>query len=190
MGIQADQPQDSWVLTKELKIFEAQNPGVTVDVTVEPDMGKVPETFKAAALAGNGPDIVNIFTGLYVTQLKDILYPLDGKVPQADLDNLMGWDTVREGFTSTGTTYAYPWGGTDAVVLGYSKKLVKAAGLDFEANPPRTAADLDAALAKIKATGVIPWAADEGTGTPILYYFVSYWWPARPPGRASASAPP
>ena len=168
--------QDQWVITKMLKVFEQENPGVTVEVVLEPDQGAAHQTFKTAALAQNGPDVVNLWSGLYTVALKDVAYKLDGKVPQEDLNNLVGWENLREDFKPDGAIVAYPWGTLDAIGFGYSKKLIEAAGLDFEANPPRTTADFDAAMAKIKATNVIPISNDEGSWPAMLYLVADYWW--------------
>jgi hypothetical protein len=55
---------------------------------------------------------------------------------------------------------------------------VKKAGLDFEANPPKTIQDFDAALQKIKDSGTIPIVVDEAAqGVPWFMCWVGdYWW--------------
>ena len=60
----------------------------------------------------------------------------------------------------------------------YNKAIVRKAGLDFEAAPPKTLKEFDAALAKIKATGAIPIVVDEAAqGVPwFLCWVGDYWW--------------
>lgn len=58
----------------------------------------------------------------------------------------------------------------------YNKKLVAAAGLDFEANPPKTVKDFDDVCAKIKATGVTPMEIEEGNYPYLAFHFASINW--------------
>ena len=143
---------------------------------MEADAAQVPQKLKAAALAQNGPDIANTWQGMYLTGIKDAVLPLDGKVPQEDLDNLLGWDYVRLGFKKDGAILGYPAGSYALAMLYYNKEIISKAGLDFEASPPKTATDFDAALEKIKAAGFTPIAMDEGQTKEMLYLIVNYWW--------------
>ena len=171
-GAETSLTQDQWVLTNELKVFEAAHPGVTVDVEVEADVLQAHQLFKTAVASGTAPDVANLWSGLYTAQMKDVAYILDGKVPQADLDGLLGWDTV----TSGGSILAYPWGSVGAIGIGYNKAIIAQAGLDFENNPPKTSAEFNAACEKIKALGIIPLVSDEGSGLQNLYFFAESWW--------------
>ena len=168
--------QDQWYIAKAIKRFEQANPDITVEFTVEPDSLQAHQTFKAAAMAKNGPDAAEFWSGMYLFALKDALTVLDGKVPKEDLDNITGWNAVRENFKPDGAILGYPNTGPSVCCFYYNKKLVKAAGLDFDSNPPRTADDFLAALEKIKATGVIPIVSDEGNSPSMIYYVTNYWW--------------
>jgi len=167
--------QEDWYISKALTRFEKANPGVTVELVVQPDAAAAHQLFKAAAVAGKAPDVANLWSGQYILGIKDAIKPIDKFVPKSDLDNMVGWETMRDGFKTDGTLYGYP-GYTDTLCFFfYNKTLVKNAGLDFEANPPRTVQDFDAALAKIKATGVTPIITDESFPWLNLYIAV-YWW--------------
>ena len=53
-------PQEDWYITKCIERFEAENPGVHVKFTLMTDGMKTISDFKAAVVAGNGPDIVDM----------------------------------------------------------------------------------------------------------------------------------
>jgi len=90
---------------------------------------------------------------------------------------LNGWDTVTLGFKEGNDIIGYPTPDNQMCFFLYNKSIIKAAGLDFESNPPRTVDDFMAALDKIKKAGYTPMAADEGAGyTYYFFYIAGYWW--------------
>lgn len=168
-------PQDQWYISKAFKRFEAENPGVKIELTVPPDQEGAHQSFKAAGLAGNAPDIANLWTGQPIFAMKDVILPLDNLVPAEDLKNIWGWESVRDGFKPTGTILGYPASQNQICFMLYNKKIVKDAGLDFEAKPPKTIEEFDAACAKIKALGKQPIVVDESF--PWFFLWIAqYWW--------------
>ena len=123
------------------------------------------------------PDVANLWSGQYVFAIKDAIRPIDDIVPKADLTNLVGWETMRDGFKPNGTLYGYAGYTTTLCFLFYNKELVKKAGLDFEANPPRTTQDFDAGPREDQGDRrhVIPIVTDESFPWFNLYVGV-YWW--------------
>lgn len=167
--------QEEWYISKAFKRFEAANPGITVELTVPPDQAEAHQTFKAAGLAKNAPDIANLWTGQNIFALKDVIKPIDKLVPKEDLDNLLGWETVRLDFKPDGTLLGYPTSDVQLCFFLYNKKIIKDAGLDFEANPPKTIQEFDAAMEAIKAKGITPIVTDESF--PWFYCYLGvYWW--------------
>ncbi|MEI8378425.1 MAG: extracellular solute-binding protein, partial [bacterium] len=81
---EAKKPQSEWAITKIVQQFEAQNPGVKVDVTPIDLTSETIAKFKAAAIAKNGPDVIELWTGSYLFPLKDILLPLNKYIPADD----------------------------------------------------------------------------------------------------------
>lgn len=73
-----------------------------------------------------------------LVQLDDLVPPED----RTDIFDVIG-PTTREGFSPDGALLAYPFGRMDGVYMLYNKKLIAAAGLDFEKNPPTTVAEFD-----------------------------------------------
>jgi ABC-type glycerol-3-phosphate transport system substrate-binding protein len=171
---EAKKPQSDWAITKIVQEFQAQNPNVTVDITPIDVSAESIAKFKAAAVAKNGPDVIELWTGSYLFPLHDILVPLNKYIPAADKQNIQGWDAVTYNFQSGGDILGYPCGNNYAGLV-YNKALVKAAGMDWDKNPPKTTSDFTAALKKIKDTGVVPFGFDGSKGR-ILYYATLYWW--------------
>ncbi|HUX39899.1 MAG TPA: extracellular solute-binding protein [Rectinemataceae bacterium] len=171
---EAKKPQSEWAITKIIGDFEAQNPNVKVDMTPIEVSSESLAKFKAAAIAKNGPDVIELWTGSYLFPLKDILLPLNAYIPAADKKNISGWDAVTYNFKPNGEILGYPIGNNYAGLV-YNKALVKAAGMDWDKNPPKTTEDFRAALKKIKQTGVIPFGFDASKGR-IMHYATIYWW--------------
>src|SRR5574342_1079419 len=86
--------QDQWYISQALKRFEAANPEVTVEMTVQSDALQAHQTFRTAGLAGNAPDIANLWAGEFIFALGDVTQDITQYIPKEDLDNLNGWDTV------------------------------------------------------------------------------------------------
>jgi raffinose/stachyose/melibiose transport system substrate-binding protein len=171
---EAKKPQDEWAITRITKSFEAQNPGVTVDVTPIEVSSETIAKFKAAAIAKNGPDVIELWTGSYLFPLKDILLPLNAYIPADDARTIQGWDAVTYNFQPGGDILGYPCGNNYAGLV-YNKGLIRAAGMDWDKAPPRTTEEFTAALRKLKTTGVVPFGFDGSKGR-ILYYATLYWW--------------
>ncbi len=171
-------PQDQWYISQALRRFEKANPGVSVELVVPPDQTASHQNFNTAVLAGNAPDVANLWTGQPIYTKKNLIRAIDDLVPAEDLKGIWGWESVRYNFDPKGTLLGYPAGQNQICHMLYNKAIVKAAGLDFEAAPPRTIKDFDAALAKIKATGKTPILVDEAAqGVPwFLCWVGDYWW--------------
>jgi len=171
-------PQDQWYVSQAFRRFEKANPGVTLELVVQADQGAAHTNFKTAGLAGNAPDVANLWTGQPIFALKEVILSLDKLVPADDLKYIVGWESVRDGFKPDGTILGYPAAQNQICHMLYNKAIVKKAGMDWEANPPRTIEEFDSALAKIKAIGVTPIVVDEAAqGVPWFFCWVAdYWW--------------
>ncbi len=169
--------QDQWYISQAFKRFEQANPGVTVELTVSADALQAHQTFRTAGLAGNAPDIANLWAGQFIFALKDVIQPINNYIPKEDMQNLNGWDTVTLDFKQGNPIIGYPVPNNQVCFFLYNKKIIKDVGLDFENNPPRTMDDFLADLQKIKDKGYLPMAADEGQGyTYNFFYIAAYWW--------------
>jgi ABC-type glycerol-3-phosphate transport system substrate-binding protein len=171
-------PQDQWYISQAIKRFEAANPGVTVELVVQSDAYKAHEMFRTTALAGNAPDIANLWAGTFIFALQDAITPITDKIPQADRDEIMGWNSDTLDFKEGNPILGYPTPDNQLCFFMYNKKIVQEVGLDFEANPPRTMDDFYAAMEKIKNAGYTPIGADETLDSYPYYFFqiAAYWW--------------
>lgn len=170
-------PQDQWYISQAFKRFEAANPGVTVELNVQSDALQAHQTFRTAGLAGNAPDIANLWAGTFIFALKDVTQDIHQYIPQDDLNNINGWDTVTLDFKQGNPIIGYPLPNNQVCFFLYNKKIIQASGLDFETNPPRTIEDFMTDMQKIKDAGYQPMAADEGQGYVYnFFYIAAYWW--------------
>ena len=171
-------PQEQWYISQAFKRFEKANPGVTIELVVQADQNAAHTNFKTAGLAGNAPDVANLWTGQPIFGMKDVILPLDKLVPADDLKNIVGWESVRDGFKPDGTILGYPAGQNQICFIMYNKALLKKAGLDWDAKAPATVKDFDADLAKIKTAGITPILVDEAAQSVPwwLVWVADYWW--------------
>jgi raffinose/stachyose/melibiose transport system substrate-binding protein len=162
-------PQEQWYISQAIKRFEAANPGVTVELVVQSDALQAHQTFRTAGLAGNAPDIANLWAGQFIFALRDVMADITPYIPPEDLKNITGWDTVTLDFKPGSPIIGYPSPDNQMCFFLYNKKIIQAAGLDWDTNPPRTIETFMADMEKIKNAGYVPMAADEGAG--YVYYF-------------------
>ena len=114
----------------------------------------------------NGPALIS---------LKDGLLPLNDYLDDDLRTKVVGWETCAEGMNADNTIYGMPYCGQSVACFAYNKSLVKQAGLDFEANPPRTIDEFYAALDAIRDAGIQPLHLDESYPG-LLLYCLSMWW--------------
>ena len=170
-------PEKDWEINRMFKAFEESNPGVKIISQFSGDQNADQNRLKAAVLAGNAPDIINIYSGFMPTSLKDVLLDITSYVPEDDLKFITGWQSVRENLKEDGAILAYPAGGPEIGILLYNKSLVSAANVDLEGDAkPKTAAEFVEALKKIKATGVLPIVAKDSGYNSVWMFPLGAWW--------------
>ena len=140
-------------MEKAVQIYEKEHPNIKVNAVLQESDALYP-AFRAAAAAGQGPDIQFFFGGVFTLEdawLGNIV-PLSDYWSKEEIRHLpVGqraetyWDGKQWGmpFYQIGTFWAY------------NKKLFARAGLDPE-NPPETWDDFITALTKLKAAGITP----------------------------------
>lgn len=168
--------QEDWYVSKIAKAFEAENPGVKVEITMAPDQNAMHQTFKAAATTDSGPDVVNLWSGQSIFTMSDIILDIKDMIPAEDKGNITGWETVTLDFKEGGPVLGYPVSGHEVCGFVYNKQILKEAGLDFDTNPPKTPEEFLSAMEKIKEKGYIPIAAaDDGWNAAYFMSFASMW---------------
>lgn len=133
---------------KAKEVFEAKNPGVTINYVMQPNDQYY--TLLGTALSSNsGPDLFLMNGGAQAKARFGALMKLDDKIADIKGD-LVGW----EEFSDASGAYAIPLS-IQGFVIYYNKKLYSDAGLD-PAKPPRTWAELTKVCDAIKAKGDVP----------------------------------
>lgn len=153
---------DNSFLDNAAKQFEEENPDVTVTVVQQGgDLTANQAQFEAASIAGNGPDIRVQFAGGPTLDFSDYLVDLDGVLSDDVMNDLTGWNTVREGYASDGKLLAMPYGAGTYFTVFVNHKLLEDAGMDPSV-VPATWEDLMAQGAEYQAkTGDSAfWVAD------------------------------
>ena len=74
--------------------YEKLHPNITIKVVSSPADNYFP-LLQAAAIAGNGPDLAVMWTGLFTLQYEAYLTNLKGVVPAADAEQDAGAAVVR-----------------------------------------------------------------------------------------------
>lgn len=170
-------PEEEWYLTGAMARYKELHPNVEFEVTnYGTDNNTLANDFKAATLAQNGPDVLSPVSGPTMLSFSEGLLPLNDYLDDSYLNNILGWNVCSEDMDETKNIYGIPYSGQNICGFAYNKTLIKNAGLDFENNPPRTLEEFYAALDAIKATGVTPICADEGTDPLLALYDLVLWW--------------
>jgi ABC-type glycerol-3-phosphate transport system substrate-binding protein len=159
-------PAKDSFLTKGVNSFLATNPGFKVKIVqVACDATDAFATLlKTSEVAGNTPDVGQLYVGGQVIQNGKFLVPLNDLLGKDYIDSLSGWTYVTDGYGSkpNGSIYAVPFGQGYWYSVYYNKALMAKAGVT---NPqPATWADLIALGKKLKAKGITPIEIGEKEG--------------------------
>ncbi len=131
-----------------IKAFEKQHPNITITNVQQPRANYF-ALLQAAAVSRSGPDLVNMWTGLFTMQYKSYLEPLAKWVPASDLARMNGLQWSNVGFNKTSNPYVVPL--QEQFYIGfYNKALFQKAGIT---SAPTTWSQLFSDCKLIKATG-------------------------------------
>jgi raffinose/stachyose/melibiose transport system substrate-binding protein len=162
------QEEQSAVWQEMANAFVAENPDVTIEITVLEN-----EAFKAklatAMQSGSPPDVFQSWGGGVLKQYGDAGLVQDLTPALAE----EGWgESFSQGplglFTFDGTSYGVPWN-AGMVGFWYNKTLFEQAGI---AQPPATWTELLDAVQKLKDAGITPIALGEKDKWPGHFYWV------------------
>lgn len=168
--------EDQWWINEAIARFQEEYPYVSVDITLESDIAESNNLFRSASLAGSAPDIIETWSGNWVTELADYALPVYDMLSDDTKKRLGGWETVSIDFDTNNAKIGVPTAHQGFGCLYYNKEIVKAAGLDFENNPPKTTEEFAAACEAIKKAGYTPILSNEGNEKGIFYNVALYWW--------------
>ncbi|MHB1613619.1 MAG: ABC transporter substrate-binding protein [Actinomycetes bacterium] len=154
-----------------ISAFEKTHPNITVQNVQQPRANYF-ALLQAAAVSRSGPDLVNMWTGLFTMQYKSYLQNLTSWVPGSDLARMSGlrWSSV--GFNDPTKPYVIPLQ-VQYYIGFYNKALFKQAGIS---TVPTTWSQLAADCAKFHQAGIT--CIEEGTqnltGEFYPWYDLSY----------------
>lgn len=116
--------------------FEKKNPRVSVKIVEQGgDISSNSAQFKAASIAGNGPDVRIQYTGGSTLSFSKYFVDLSSVLDAKTLANFSGLNTVRTDYAKDGKLLALPYGSGTYFILWWNKKLLAAAGLPVDAAP-------------------------------------------------------
>ena len=171
--------QDQWFFVELLHEYEKIHPEIEFKYQYFEDEAAMQQNVKTAAIAGTEPDIVNLWTGPYLSDLQEILLPLNNYIPEDDLDNIRYWEFLTDNMmdpSEGGNILGYPFGGGEIGLILYNKGIVESLGLDFENNPPNSVEKFVNALESFKKSGYMPMAcSDYGTNYIVNLVFNKWW---------------
>lgn len=160
-------------ISQAVQRFEAANPNIKVQMQIVPGTTDMFTQYRVASIARNGPDVMTLWSGSYMLQLKNFLEPLDSYFTQQERVRIRGWDAVTEGFKAgAGKIYGAPNASDGISVIYYNKPLLAKAGIDPEKNWPMNFDNFLAMLGKIKATGTTPLVLFDNGYT---FFSLDYW---------------
>jgi multiple sugar transport system substrate-binding protein len=161
----------SWKPTVEA--FEKANPGVTINITVQPWLNR-DEKLSTSIAGGVGPDVV------YLNDFQLPNYVDQGAVadvtPGVSPDKKLYSPSVLSGITFVGKIYGYP-ALTTVTSLVYNKDVMAAAGI-AEADYPKTFDQIMAVAPKIKASGNYVTEYEAYPSAPANLNFYPFLWSA------------
>ncbi|GLV54214.1 ABC transporter substrate-binding protein [Dictyobacter sp. S3.2.2.5] len=164
---------NQFYIAQAVQRFEAANPGIKIQMQVIPGTTDMFTQYRVASIAKNGPDVMTLWSGSYMLQMKNFLEPLDPYFTQQERARLRGWDAVTEGFQAgAGKTYGVPNASDGISAVYYNKHLLAKAGIDPEKDWPTTFDDFLTIAAKIKASGTTPFTLYDNGYT---FFSLDYW---------------
>lgn len=133
-----------------VKAFEAENPGIKVELETVP-FDRYPEVQGPYIATRSGPDVMENNSGLELYDRRSAYIPLPADLVTAASRELIAYSGGCLNFDVGKTCYGLPFG-YQGNVMYYNKSVLKEAGLD-PANPPKTWDEMDAACKAVAAIG-------------------------------------
>lgn len=149
--------EDDYYINEALARFADAYPNIKVEF-FEETADKSTEMMTATGMAGSGPDVVALWGGQNVLNIKDILLPLNDFYSQEEMAENQGWDFHME----DGNYYGAPINGNVTMIF-INKSLFDQAGVDLN-EYDGTYDGLVAICEKFKNAGMVPIALGVADG--------------------------
>jgi raffinose/stachyose/melibiose transport system substrate-binding protein len=166
--------KSEFYIYQAIERFKAKNPGINIEIETVPGDPSMFVKYRTASVAQNGPDLMALWSGTYMLNLKDFIEPLGPYFTAEEKARIRGWEAVTPDFSADNPDiYGVPPSTDGVCVLYYNKELVSKAGLDFETALPQDIDDFITALDAIKGSGVSPFSLnDYGYVWQVLFYWI------------------
>ena len=145
--------KEELAFNKALKEFQEKNAHIKIEV-VDQSYDNIPNLFKAAGLAKNGPDMAILWAGSFTNDYKDFILPQDKYYTPEEIEKFQKLTMCRTNFKDDGGLLGTPIESTSLNIF-YNKELFKKAGVDENANPA-TWEEFIQMCQKLKDAGVTP----------------------------------
>lgn len=163
-------PKSNYWETRAIDMFEQQHPNIRVKIVPTP--GDATDAFsallKSSEVAGNTPDIGQLFPGGQILQNTQYLLPLNKYLTPKFTNSLyptVGWQMERPGYATNGPIYGVPYGAGAYYFVYYNKALFKKAGVTItDTSYPTTWSQLVLLAKHLKAKGILPFQFGEEQG--------------------------
>lgn len=136
-----------------IKLFEQRHPGDKVVIDKYSNAQALFTAFHAASIAGKGPDLIDLWTGLFTLREKSFLLPLNSYLSAADKARLVGLGSMADNADAVHNNF-YGISSDVVTYMGYyNKALFAKAGLMA---PSQTYSGFLKDLATLKQHGFLP----------------------------------
>jgi raffinose/stachyose/melibiose transport system substrate-binding protein len=149
--------ESEWYINEAIARFEAANPNIEVEY-FEQEGDKSTELMTATGMAGKGPDVVSLWGGQYVLNIKDVLLPLNDYFSKEEMAKNQGWEFHME----EGNYYGVPINGQITAIF-INTSLFDQIGVDPN-EYDRTYDGLVQLCEKIKSAGIVPLSMEVADG--------------------------
>jgi len=156
--------KSEWYISKAIERFEKINPGITIKMDYQ-DGTKTVEMLTSAAMAQSGPDVVAMWGGVYVTNLKDSLIPLNEYFSPEEMRSIHGW----ENHAVDNNFYGAPVMKMVACIF-YNKSLFREAGVNPSTDYDGTYEEFLNICNKLKNAGITPMINGVGDGWGLSFW--------------------
>ena len=113
------------------ELYMAENPNINIVIEQQGgDISTNSAQFEAASIAGNGPDIRVQYAGGPTLSFADFFIDLNGVFSDEVMNDMTGWNTVREDYASDGALYAMPYGAGTYFTVFVNHALLEGVGMD------------------------------------------------------------
>ena len=121
---------DAFYISQAIQRFNEAN-GAEATMEVIPGDQEQFAKYRTASIAKNGPDVMIMWSGTYLLQMKDFLEPLGDYFSPEERARITGWEAVNPEFTKDAKDiYGVPAASDGTTCVFYNKEIFQKAGVD------------------------------------------------------------